>query len=594
MSARATFVLAATLGAVAVAILGVADGPARSLPDGVAVPTSATVPTPADSAPEPVSVPSTSVGDSVPNEAETTLPADAAPDEPAPEGTTGGAPPRVEPTVRTTEIPLASIVLAIAVLVAALAAWWFASRRRRTAAPPRPPAADREAPEPVEPATLGFLLELGEALVDAGDAVHNVTATLEGVARVNGTVGFGAIVLPTALIISVPGAGSETTDVAIAGRSRLRLDQIESVIDLVDRAERGELAPADGRRELRAIRNRPHPSSVLVQLAGSSVAAAGLALVLRGGVVEVLLAAVLGALVGVLTQTTASTRYLYRPFWPLLASFVVAAATFTALRLADVVVFPALVAPLITFLPGALLTIGVLELATGQILAGSARLASGSFQLVLLALGIVAGAQLVGVPASAVGSAPEGPIAVAGPWVGVAVFGVGIVWSHGLRTSSILPILVVIYVAFAGQVIGGVFVGSALSSFSGAVAMTLVAVFLNRHGLGPPTLVTFFPGFWILVPGALGLEGVTRIIGEDRIEATGALTTALISMIGIALGVLLGLALSVSDPERPWTTGGRLRRTRTTTSRPRVSGGTGHLARQRGARSPSRPRHAAG
>jgi uncharacterized membrane protein YjjP (DUF1212 family) len=557
----------ATLCVIASAFIGVTDGSARSLPDvAPSAPTSTTVRTSVDEAPEPASVPGTSVGDPVPSDVETTLPVDTSPEESPPDegsddvpGATGDAP-RVEPTVRTTEIPPVSIVLAIAVLAAVSAAWWIASRRRSTAAAVAPPTAELEGPQPVQPATLGFLLELGEALVDAGDAVYNVAATLECVARVNGTVGFGAIVLPTALIISVPGAGSETTDVAIAGRSRLRLDQIESVIDLVDRAERGDLTPADGRRELRAIRSRPHPSSALVQLAGSAVAAAGLALVLRGGVAEVLLAAMLGALVGVLTQATATARYLYRPFWPLLASFVVAAAAFTALRLADVVVFPALVAPLITFLPGALLTIGVLELATGQILAGSARLASGSFQLVLLALGIVAGAQLVGVPASAVGSVPEGPVALAGPWAGVALFGVGIVWSQGLRVASILPILVVIYVAYAGQVVGGVLVGSALSSFFGAVAMTLVAVFLARHGLGPPTMVTFFPGFWILVPGALGLEGVTRILGDDRIDATGALTTALISMIGIALGVLLGLALSVSDPERPWTAGGRFRR----------------------------------
>ncbi len=273
-----------------------------------------------------------------------------------------------------------------------------------------------------------------------------------------------------------------------------------------------------------------------------------------------LLAAVLGALVGVMNLVTASMRYLYRPFWPLLASFAVAAATFTALRLADIVVFPALVAPLITFLPGALLTIAVLELATGQLLAGSSRLASGLFQLVLLALGIVAGAQLVGVPASAVGTVPDGPVAVVGPWAGVAVFGIGIVWTHGLRVVSIAPMLVVLYVAYAGQVVGGVFVGSALSAFFGALAMTPVAVLLARQGVGPPTLVTFFPGFWILVPGALGLEGVTRIIGDDRIAATGALTTTATSMIGIALGVLLGLALSAPDPERPWTGGGRPRR----------------------------------
>jgi uncharacterized membrane protein YjjB (DUF3815 family) len=131
---------------------------------------------------------------------------------------------------------------------------------------------------------------------------------------------------------------------------------------------------------------------------------------------------------------------------------------------------------------------------------------------------------------------------------------------HGLRAVSIAPILVVLYVAYAGQVVGGAFVGSALSAFFGAVAMTPVAVLLARQGLGPPTLVSFFPGFWILVPGALGLEGVTRIIGNDGFVATGTLTTTATSMIGIALGVLLGLAISTPDPERPWLSGTHRRR----------------------------------
>lgn len=564
-----------------VALLASAGTPSASVQREVgATPTTVEV-APAQDDPEPASEPTAPVGDPAP---ETSPPGDEAPpagDEAPPpgeetpppdddaeveeEGGSGQTTVRVQPTVRANDIAPASIVLAVTVLAGVVLAWWWALRRRsRAPGGPGPAAAETPAAVPGrtevdDGTTLKFLLELGEALVDAGDAVHNVTGTLESVARVNGKDGLGAVVLPTALILSVPEAGSETTDVAIAGRSRLRLDQIEALLGVVDRAERGELAPGEGRRALRAIRARPHPYPPSIQLAGAAVAAAGLALVLRGGVAEVLLAAVLGVVVGMLNLATASTRYLYRPFWPLLASFVVAVVTFTALRLTDIIAFPALVAPLITFLPGALLTIAVWELATGQILAGSSRLASGGFQLVLLGLGIVAGAQAVGVPASAVGSAPEGPVAVAGPWLGVAVFGLGLVWSQGLRQASIPWILVVLYVAYAGQVIGGVFVGSALSSFFGAVAMTPVAVLLARWQLGPPTLVTFFPGFWILVPGALGLEGVTRVLGDDNFVATGALTTTLTSMVGIALGVVLGLALSAPDPERPWANGTRLR-----------------------------------
>ncbi len=477
-----------------------------------------------------------------------------------------------QPSVSTSDIPTGSIVLAVLVLAGGgvvLARWrgkelvglgaHSGDDRPAEAAPGTAGggAAVAEVRTAVDTVTLDFLLELGEGLIDAGDAVHNVTGTLQEIAKVNGISNLGAIVLPTALILSVPGADDVTTEVSVAGTTKLRLDQVEALIDVAQRAERGDLNPIDGRRILTEIREQPPVFSPIVQVVGSAVAAGGLALILRGGWPEVPIAAGLGALVGLLNRLTAGRRYLYRPFWPLLASFVVSAATFAALRATDLVAFPTLVAPLITFLPGALLTIAVLELATGQIIAGASRLAAGVFQLILLALGIVAGARFVGVPPDAVGSPPEGPIAVAGPWVGVAVFGLGVSWSQGLRRTSWVWIVVVLYAAYAGQVIGGLFFGGELSSFFGAVAMTPIAVLLARLSLGPPTLVTFLPAFWMLVPGALGLEGVTRIIGDERINGTAPLTTTVTSMVGIALGILLGLALSAPDPARPWTASDR-------------------------------------
>ena len=95
---------------------------------------------------------------------------------------------------------------------------------------------------------------------------------------------------------------------------------------------------------------------------------------------------------------------------------------------------------------------------------------AGVFQLVLLALGIV------DVPPDSVGSELEGPVAVAGPWVGVAVFVVGVSWAQGLRRTSWRWIVVVLYAAYAGS-------------------SEPIAVLLARLRLGPPTLVTFLPAF---------------------------------------------------------------------------------------------------
>jgi len=521
----------------------------------------------------------------------TTLPGDAPADEQTDDEETEAEPrPNIAPQVRSSAIDSGSIVLALLVLVAIGAVSWILIRRPRRLHQPGPVTGPRVHPAPpprsatattapdvtattpaapgdtaatdaraaaaaaVETSTLDLLIDLGEALIDAGDAVSHVESTLRSLGNVYGIDGLGVLVLPTALVVSVPGVGDVKTEVSTAGRRTLRLDQIDDLIHLVNAAERGEVTIDRGRAELDRIRASDPPFGPTLVLAGYVLATVGIALLLRGNWREVILAALLGLVVGQFRRSTQRFGPSYQPFWPLIAAAAVSTAVFATARVVDdLVVFPVLAAPLISFLPGALLTTAVLELTTGQIVAGAARLASGAMQLLLLALGIVAGAQLVGVPGGDIRASGGGIVASVLPWVGVAAFGVGVVWFNGARQSTLLWILVSMYAAYAGQVIGGLFFGASLSAFFGAAAMTPVALLAARQQAGPTPLVTFLPGFWILVPGALGLEGVTRIIGADGGTAgTSAVTTTVISMVGISLGILLGLTLVANDPDRPW------------------------------------------
>jgi uncharacterized membrane protein YjjB (DUF3815 family) len=100
-----------------------------------------------------------------------------------------------------------------------------------------------------------------------------------------------------------------------------------------------------------------------------------------------------------------------------------------------------------------------------------------------------------------------------------------------------------LYVAYGAQVIGGVFFGGVLSAFVGAAAMTPVAVLVARCG-GPPAIVSFLPAYWLLVPGALGLVGVTTMLDGDT-TGLATLVTMTATMVGISLGVLAGLAITM-------------------------------------------------
>lgn len=461
------------------------------------------------------------------------------------------------PTVAESTIPTGALVTAGLVLVVVLAAIALAllGRRRRPGTPagtpgealatvaPAPAAAD-DAGRRAE--TVRFLMVLGEAMIDSSVPVAQVTQTLERVAAVNGAPDVEVVALPTALLVSLPGGAHPQTAASSTGVRQLRLHQVQDVLEVAERAERGELTPVEGTARVRAAVDAAPLYRGPVRVLGYMGVSAGLAMILGGSLVDVLAAAALGAVIAGALVAAARVAGAYQALLVLGCAFVVSVAVFLLSRTgADVGMLAPLVAPLVSFLPGALLTTAAIDLATRQMVAGSARLAAGGMQLVLLALGITTAAALVGVPASDVGSAPYHPLGWAGPWVGVVVYGVGVVLHNCARRSTLPWVLLVLTVAYAGQVLGGLFFGGVFSAFVGALLMTLVAMYASTRPTGPPTLVGFLPGFWLLVPGALGLVGVTSILGDDT-RALATVVTAATTMVAISLGVLAGLALGTA------------------------------------------------
>lgn len=567
------------------------QGPIPTVPATTSAPT-----------PTPEATPEPSVATSPPPEpTPTSTPAPAATTLVPTPTSTGGTVWTTPPTVTTSELPVGVIALALLVLVAATAAIALATRRgaaRRpvpaggpaegvvgrataTATDPRAdartvplrvptstllagasaasdaeddvvdllaatvhdeaPEGPREEPASVDE-TVRFCLQLGEAMIDATAPVVQVQDALEHVAHANGLPDVEVVALPTALVLSTPRAEQTRTVAVSAGYRSLRLDQVHEVLEVADLAREGAVGPAEGSRRIAAAFASSSPYAAWQQALGYVISAVGLALVLGGSLTDVALAAVLGAAVVGFEKLTSAWAGPYRSIVVLLSAFGVSTAVFAASRTGlDVSLLPALVAPLITFLPGALLTTSVIDLATRQMIAGAARLAAGAMTLVLLALGIVGGANLVGIPASAVAPGGEQALGWVGAWLGVVVYGAGVTIRHSARRRAVPWILLVLVVAYAGQVVGGALLGSQVSGFVGALAMTPVALVVARHPDGPPAMVSFLPAFWLLVPGALGLVGVTSVLGESADQGITAVVTAATTMVAISLGVLTGL-----------------------------------------------------
>jgi uncharacterized membrane protein YjjP (DUF1212 family) len=389
-----------------------------------------------------------------------------------------------------------------------------------------------------------FVLEVGRALSLAGAAVSETQDRLTAIAAANGARDARIVVLPTALIVSMGRADWATVESIPMFGGASRLDQISTLYELVARAERADVEPAEGLRileDIRAMRPRHGTASTLL---GYALMTVGLCLILQPTRRDVATAALLGVLVGCIVLF-ARGRPTLTLLVPIVSAALVSAITFEAVkRGAADPGLRTLIAPLVTFLPGAVLTTATLELASGEVVGGASRLVFGGVQMLLLAFGIVAGADIVGLPNEAAFSdTPSNLLGWWAPWLGVVIFGLAAGLYFSAPPGALRWLMVVVLAAWTGQVIGGALVGGGVSGFFGALVMTPVALGIARLPSGPPSQVTFLPAFWLLVPGALGLIGMAEIVGNPAKADLSSLVEPIQAIVSIALGVLCGASL---------------------------------------------------
>jgi uncharacterized membrane protein YjjP (DUF1212 family) len=385
-----------------------------------------------------------------------------------------------------------------------------------------------------------LIIQLGIAMVAAGDAVDVIEDSLRRIVAAYGVAGLQVALLPTSLFVQTGTDDRAHVQFSSQVGPPLRLDQIDMLYRLVKQLERAELTVSEASQELDAVHHGRPTFQWPLRTLGHAILTTGLVLLLQPTPGGILAAFTLGLLIGVFKLARLPGVTLISP---ILASFLTAAVVLgvtSYLHLDNPIRL--LVAPLVTFLPGGMLAIATMEIAAGQVVSGASRLVNGFVQLALLAFGIVAAGGLVRASsADFVDHQAAGLGAWAG-WVGVIVFAFGVYLHFSAPLRSLPWILLVLFIAFGAQTIGDALFGSQISGFFGAVAMTPLVLWIERLPHGPPKLVTFLPAFWLLVPGAAGLIGVTQMVGTGADVTARGLTEVLVTIISISLGVLTGAA----------------------------------------------------
>lgn len=399
---------------------------------------------------------------------------------------------------------------------------------------------------------LEFLYRLGQAFLASGEQTAKVELLLRRAASAYGIRRSRVVAFPTAIFITLYEGDVERVTLAEGPTQTLRLDQIADIYELGALAQLGKIPPRDGMERLTAILKKEPRFGAVGTVLGHVILSVGLALLFTPNLLDLGAVAFLGAVVGLLKLLNRDRPILAVPM-PVVAAMTVSALVFLAAKY-GLAIDPErlLVSPLVSFLPGAMLTLGMVELAYGDMVSGSSRLTTGFVQLVLLAFGIAAGAAFVGIrTAEMVEYAVALPDAVPwAQWVGVVVFGVGVFLHFSAPRHSLGWLLLALLITFAAQKMGThVFRSESAGGFFGMLVATPLGYLIQLKFGGPPTMVTFLPSFWLMVPGALGLVSVKQML-TDRAAGIDGLTSALFALASISLGTLMGASIYKEITER--------------------------------------------
>jgi uncharacterized membrane protein YjjP (DUF1212 family) len=387
---------------------------------------------------------------------------------------------------------------------------------------------------------MAFLARLGAAMIAADYPIGMVRRALLASADKYG-VSSEMLILPNYIQLGGGNHAEETTVRVESAERDLRFDQTFPLAALAERAERGEISAEDGLAELDRIDAMRPRFRAWAFVLGYTLQSAAFALILQPNEYALIGATMFGFGVGLLGLFSRRSEALTQ-LLPVVAAFLVALFAFLLGRWLELgeSSLRALAPALVMFLPGASVTLAVIELSGRDVVSGSARLIAGGIRLAQLAFGILIAAQVIGLSTDELNVASVDRFGPWSPWLGCAVYAIGLFLYHGPPTRFMPWMLLILFVSYTGQVVANAGLGSYASGFGGGLALTLCAMFVARRPNTPAAATLLLPGFWLLVPGSLGFIGVTELIGGS---SGGAVAVTLISMISIALGIQTGLLL---------------------------------------------------
>ncbi|HEY1552977.1 MAG TPA: threonine/serine exporter family protein, partial [Kofleriaceae bacterium] len=265
-----------------------------------------------------------------------------------------------------------------------------------------------------------------------------------------------------------------------------------------------------------------------------------------GGLSDVCVAGAIGLVIGLLGAFVARSSDQARVFELIGAGFAALTAGLAS------AVWPTLnpslvaIASLIILLPGHSLTVAMTELATRNLIAGTARLMSAVIVLLELVVGVAIGERLAKALVD-VQQTPKLPLPEWASWAALVTASFAVAVVVQARRSQFGWILAGCAVGYIGSRAGTNWLGPELGVLVGAFALGALSNVYARW-LGRPSQVVQTPAVFLLVPGSLGFRGMSSLLDRNTMNGVETLFATFVAAIAIVAGLLV--ANAVVPPRR--------------------------------------------
>jgi uncharacterized membrane protein YjjP (DUF1212 family) len=394
---------------------------------------------------------------------------------------------------------------------------------------------------PVSEEAIAFVLKLGRGLHAHGYPAHRLEAALVRVSHRLGLHG-QFFSMPTALFASFGLESDQRTFQIRVDPGAMDLRTLVALEAVASEVADGAIDPAEGARRIDAAIAAPAPYPAWVAMFCFAVSSACAARFFGGGLREIAVSAGVGLVVGVLAMLSQRVAALGRVFEAVAAVTSALLACVAARYVGPLSIYIPTVAGIIVLVPGFTLTVAMTELATRNLVSGTARLAGAAGTFLAIGFGVALGTHI--------GEALVGTVRAARPemlplwteWAALLVAPLSLMVLLRAPLRDLVWVELAGILAFSGARLGTVLLGAELGTFVGAFAVAAASNAYAR-ALDRPSAVPLVPALLLLVPGALGFRSLSSLIDRQTVSGIEAAFRMTLVAISLAMGLLSGQVL---------------------------------------------------